>query len=186
VIRRTVAAVGAAVALVGLVALAVPSVTTSLPTDDAVVTVLAVVLLLGEVREIQRRRHTAFQYAETSDTELTLELPTPGDEFDRELSKVTMTRFNQIQRQHIRDEVREVAVETVQRRERCTEEEARELIREGAWTDDPFAVAFFTRRAPRISRRKRLRELVSSTPPFRRRTVAAIEAIHRLAEGTDE
>jgi len=186
VIRRGVAAAGVVLAVVGLVAVAVPSVTTMLPTDDAVVTVLAVVLLLGALREVQRRRHTEFEYTETSDTELTLELPTPGDEYDRELSRVTVTRFNQVQRQHLRDEVREVAVETVQRRERCTEEEATEMIQEGSWTDDPFAAAFFTRRAPAVSRRKRLRELVSSTPPFRRRAVAAIEAIHRLAEGTDE
>lgn len=185
-IQRSVAAVGAAVALVGLVALVVPSVTTSLPTDDTVVTILAVVLLLGAVREIHRRRQTTFDYTETSDTELTLELPTPGDELDRDLSRVTVTRFNQVQRQHIRDEIRAVAVETIERRERCSEEVAESMLQDGTWTDDPFAASFFTRRPPRITRRKRLRELLSSTPPFKRRAVAAIEAVHRLAEGGDE
>lgn len=185
-IRRTVTGVGVALAVLGLVAVAVPQITTALPTGDAVVTVLAVVLLLGALREVQRRRHTAFEYTETSDTELTLELPTPGDEFDRELSRVTVTRFNQIRRQQIRDEIRETTVETVQRRERCSEDEARAMVQNGTWTDDPFATSFFTRRPPRTSRRKRLRELFSSTPPFKRRAVAAIEATYRLAEGSDD
>jgi len=186
VIRRSVAAVGVALALVGLVAVVAPWLTTPLPTGDTVVTVLAVVLLLGAVREVQRRRRTEFEYTETSDAELTLELPTPGDEFDSDLSRVSVTRFNQVQRQHIRDEVREAAVETVTRREHCDEETAREMVRQGTWTDDPFATAFFTRRPPRTSRRAQLRELFSSTPPFKRRAVAAIEAVHRLAEGTDD
>jgi len=186
VTRRLTAAAGVVLALVGLVALAVPSVTTTLPTDETVVSILGGVLLLGAAREIQRRRDASFEYAETSDTEVTVELPTPGDDFDRRLETITVTRYNQLQRQSIRDDVREVAVATLQRRERCTEDEAQVMLDEGTWTDDPFAASFFTRRPPKTSARNRIRELFSSTPPFQRRAVSAVREVHRLAEGEDD
>ena len=183
---RWTAVLGGLLAVVGIAALVVPDLTTALPTDDTVVLALGAVLLLGAAREIQRRRHATFEYAETDDTELALELPTPGDEFDRRIGGMRLVRFDAVERQRVRDDVWEVALATIRRRERCSEAEAEEMLREGTWTDDPFAAAFFTRRPPQASRRRRVRELLSSTSPFERRAVRAVDAVYRLAEGEDE
>ena len=184
--RRWVTGLGVALGVVGLVALVVPELTTLLPTDNTVVFAVGLVLLLGAVREVQRRRRTPAGYAETDDRELTVELPTPGDDLDRRLDGVTLARSDAVKRQRIRDEIEAVAVATVQRREGCSETVAERRLREGTWTEDPFAAAFFTPYPPQVSRRKRLQEVFSSTPQFTHRARRAVEAVGRLADGEDE
>jgi hypothetical protein len=184
--RRITAALGAALGVLGLVAIAVPSLTTPLPTTDPVVLILGIVLLLGGARELQRRRSTSVEYAETPDTELAVELPTPGDEYDARFERLTLTRYNELEQKRLRDDTGDVVRRVIQRRERCSAEAAQRAMDEGTWTDDPFAAAFFTRRAPDAGRLSRARELLSSAPPFRQRAVRAVEAAYRLAEGDDE
>jgi hypothetical protein len=183
---RVTAALGAVLGLAGLVALAVPSLTTSLPVDEDVVLLLGIVLLLGAFGEIQRRRGTELEYADTPETERVVDLPTPGDDVDRRLDRMTLTRFNELERQRLREDVREAALATIQRRDGCSREVAERALREGTWTDDPFAAAFFTRRAPDVAPTSRVRALMSTTTPFERRAVQAIDAVHRLAEADDE
>lgn len=184
--RRWVTGLGVALGVVGLVALAVPALTTPLPTDDTVVFVLGLVLVLGAVREVQRRRHTPPGYAETGDAELTVDLPTPGEEFDRRFEGLTLARSDAVRRERVRDEVKAVALETIQRREGCSEAAAEHRLHEGTWTDDPFAAAFFSRHPPQVSTRERVQEILSSTPQFDRRARAAVAAVARLAEDDDD
>ena len=184
--RSVTAVLGALLGIIGLVAIAVPGLTTPLPTGDAFVLLVGVVLVLGAVGQIQRRRTTELRYAETPDAELAVDLPTPGDDLDRRLDRLRLTRFNEAQRHRLRDELGDVAVTTIQRRERCSPAEATEALEAGTWTDDPFAAAFFTGLAPDVGASARVRELLHRESPFKRRAIRAIEAIERLQEGEDD
>lgn len=184
--RSVTATLGVLLGVIGLAAIAIPGITTPLPTGDTIVLLVGGVLLLGALGQVQRRRHTEQTYAETPDAELAVDLPTPGDDLDRRLNRLKLTRFNEAARHRLRDDVGDVAVETIQRRERCSAEAAEESLSEGTWTDDPFAAAFFTGLAPRASASDRVRELLHADSPFKRRAVRAIDAVERLLEGDDE
>jgi len=184
--RRITATLGALLGVVGLVAVAVPQITTPLPTGEAFVVIVGVVLLLGAFGQIQRRRRTEVEYAETPDAELAVDLPTPGDEFDRRLDRLALTRFSEADRHRLREDVGEVAMTTLQRREGYSPEEAAEAVEAGTWTDDPFAAAFFTGRPPDADVTDRVRELLHRELPFKRRAVRAIDEVERLLGGDDD
>ncbi|ELZ30494.1 hypothetical protein C475_00080 [Halosimplex carlsbadense 2-9-1] len=183
--RSVTATLGVLLGVVGLAALAVPGITTPLPTGESFVLIVGLVLLLGALAQVQRRRHTELEYAETPDAELAVDLPTPGDDLDRRLGRLQLTRFNEGERHRIRDEISRVATETIRRRERGSAEAAERALDEGTWTDDPFAAAFLTGRVPQAPTTDRLRELFNRESPFKRRAVRAIDAVERLLE-TDE
>ena len=184
--RSVTATLGALLGIVGLVAIAVPGLTAPLPTGDAFVLVVGIVLILGAIGQIQRRRRTELRYAETPDAELAVDLPTPGDDLDRRLERLRLTRFNGAQRRRLRDEIGDVAVTTIERRERCSRAAAEDALDDGTWTDDPFAAAFFTGLAPEASPGARVREILHRESPFKRRAIRAIEALERLQEGEDD
>ncbi|WP_123538224.1 DUF7269 family protein [Halosimplex salinum] len=184
--RSLTAILGAVLGVVGLAAVAVPGIAAPLPTGDAFLALVGGVLLLGAVGQIQRRRRTEPEYAETPDAELAVDLPTPGDDLDRRLNRLALTRFSEAERHRLRDEIGDVAATTIQRRERCDEAEAERALREGTWTDDPFAAAFFTGLAPEANTTDRMRELLHSEPPFKRRAVRAIDAVEGLLEDDDD
>lgn len=179
---RISAVIGVVLGLLGLVALAVPEVTVGLPANDTIVLGLGAVLVLGGVREVWRRRNVEPGYAETPDTEEPVELPTPGAAFDRRMSRLSSLMYRANERQQIREEVSTVAVETVRRRFTYTEAEANAALREGTWTDDPFAAAFFTGRQPEADVVSRARELLRSGTAFQHRARRAVTELYRLAE----
>jgi len=180
---RVTTALGVVLGVIGLVALAVPSVTTVLPANDAVVLGLGAVLVLGGAREVWRRRETDPAYAETADTEEPVELPTT---FDRRLDRLTSVLYRGNVRHRVRDEVRDAAVDTLRRRFDYTEAEATRALREGTWTDDPFAASFFSHRPPDVGAVSRMRELARSGTTFQHRARRAVEELHRLVDSEDE
>ncbi|QLH81756.1 DUF7269 family protein [Halosimplex pelagicum] len=183
--RSVTATLGVLLGVVGIAALAVPQITTPLPTGDTFVLIVGLVLLLGAVAQVQRRRRTELDYAETPDAELAVDLPTPGDDLDRRLGRLRLTRFNEAERHRINDEIRDVAAATIRRRDRGSTEAAERALDEGSWTDDPFAAAFFTGRVPEAPTTDRLRELFDRESPFKRRAVRAIDAVERLLESDE-
>lgn len=184
--RRIVTVLGALLGVVGLVALAVPSLTTALPANEAVLLALGAVMLLGGLREVGRRRSTAVGYAETADAEVAIELPTPGDDFDRRLEGFSRLRANDLKHSQIREDVGVIAAETIQRREGCPRREAEEELRNGAWTTDPFAATFFTGGRPDTDWRTRVEALLTTDHPFTYKTKRIADELYRLAEGDDE
>jgi len=182
---RLSAVLGAVLGVLGLVSLAVPGVVAALPVNDFLVTGLGALLVLGGVRELQRRRSTERTYAATPDTEQAVELPTPGDEFDRRIEGLTGLRYRANQRNRLREAVLEVAVTTLRRRLDYTDGEARAALREGTWTDDPFAAAFLSGRSLDVGRLARARELLGRGTPFQHRARRAVAELHRIAEGEE-
>jgi MYXO-CTERM domain-containing protein len=185
-VRRTVALVGGAVALAGVVALAVPSLTTFLPATDPVVALLAALLVLGGIGQLQRRRSTEVTHAETDDIEVTIDLPTPGDDLDERIGSLRFLRNPVSERARIRDSVAETVVDTIQRRTGCSRERAIEHLQAGTWTDDPVAAAVFSDRAPREPLLDRLRRRFDDEPTFRRRLRRALAAADAMTEADDD
>jgi hypothetical protein len=183
--RRLVTVAGAAVALVGLIAVAVPELVLGLPVDRALVGILGGVLLLGAASGIQRRRNLTLEYAETADPEVAAEMPAPGDEFDDRLDKAVGMRNTRDLRIQIRQSLHGAAVETIRRRTGRDEAEAERALEEGTWTDDPFAVGFFTTQPVRLPGRTRLETFFDPTPRYRRRIDHVTDALYELVTGEE-
>jgi hypothetical protein len=179
------ATVGVVLGVVGLAALVVPEVTTPLPANEGLVLFLGGLLVLGGVRDVWRRRTAEPAYAEPSDVEQPVELPTPGREFDRRLGRLSNLVHRGNVRRRVREEMTEVATETLERRVGYTESEAETALEEGTWTDDPFAAAFFTGGPPETDPISRARELFRSGSSFQHRARRAADEMYRLAEETD-
>ncbi|MEF8851310.1 MAG: hypothetical protein V5A28_02670 [Haloarculaceae archaeon] len=180
--QRIAAVLGAALAALGLVALVAPGILGSLPTDRALVLVLGVLLVLGAVREINRRRKTERLYAETPDAEEVVELPTPGDAFDERFAHLSRTRYRVTERKRIREELGDLTEETLVRRQGLAPEEARAAMREGTWTDDPYAAAMFSADSPRIGTVARVREFFGSRSAFHHRVGQVADELARLVD----
>ena len=184
--KRIAAGLGVILAVLGLVALAAPGLLGSLPTDRAMVLLLGVLLVLGGLRELQRRRTTDREYAETPDTEAVVELPTPGDEFDERFDRLSMTRYRMTERERLREEVEDVAETTLVRRRGLSPEQARTAMYEGTWTDDPYAAAVFSGETPAVGRVDRVREYFNSRPSFVRRTGRVAAELAALVDDPQE
>lgn len=114
------------------------------------------------------------------------ERPVPGDEIDD-----LLRRLRPFSRQDVggsdatlRDRLERVAVRTLQRKRGCSRERARQLVREGRWTDDPVASAFLqpgvATPSPRDSRIDGFVAFVrseSARPAQVRRVIEAIDAL---------
>lgn len=183
--RRIATGLGVLLAVLGLVALAVPGLTAPLPVGDLAVSLLGGVLLAGAIREFQRRRATDAAVAETGDYETAIELPTPGDAFDRRLRRIAWVRGDRLERERVRNAIEDAAIDAIRRRWGCSRTEAERAVEAGSWTDDPFAAAFLTRDRPAVSPAALVRERLRTEPAFRHRAGRAVAAIDRLLEGED-
>jgi hypothetical protein len=180
--QRVAAALGTALAVLGLASLVAPGLLGRLPTDRALVLVLGVLLVLGGVREVNRRRTTERLYAETPDAEAVVELPTPGDAFDDRFSRLARTRYRVTERKRIREELGDLTEETLVRRQGLTPEEARAAMRAGTWTDDQFAAAMFSADSPRMGTVARIRELFGSRSTFHHRVRRTADELVALVD----
>ena len=183
---RLSAVVGVALGVLGIAALAAPGLTTGLPTDDALVTVLGAVLVLGGFREVQRRRSTDPSYAETADTEQAIELPTPGADFDDRLAAFSAQLYNAAERDRLRSQLADVAVATLRRRFDYAADEARAALDDRTWTDDPVAAALFSGTEPGDGPLDRVRSMFRPDAAFTRRARHAVDELYRIAEGERE
>jgi len=95
-----------------------------------------------------------------------------GDGLDEDVSRVDTT----VNRRHVRDHVREVAVEMLVDTRDCSPEAAAEMLETGSWTERPRARVFLGRDVPRLPLSVQLRDWASGEG-FRRRASATIEEI---------
>jgi hypothetical protein len=109
----------------------------------------------------------------------------PGEYVDRALARTAddaAGRQTRDHREHVRQRVRETAVRAYARHADVTEDEARDAVAAGAWTDDRMAAAFLgDERAPRYPLRERLRGWLHAGRSFRRRADRAAAAAYELA-----
>ncbi|MFW5938940.1 MAG: DUF7269 family protein [Halolamina sp.] len=178
--RRALAAVGAVSVLVGLFVSFQQEFAGAIPATWAFVLLLAIVAGVQAITTTLARRRTAIQEAETGDPERRYEAPTPGDELRETLRYArNRSRGRHRPRHRIRERVAEAAIGVLTDVEGCSEDEAREQIRTGEWTDDPIA-AWFLGEEIRLSPRQRARLFAAA--PFSQfaaafsRTVDEIDA----------
>ena len=104
----------------------------------------------------------------------------PGDDVDRKLAAAASG--STVAREELHDRAESAVVDALVRRRDCSRERARELLRDGEWTDDPDAAAFFAAEGyRRPSVRDRVRVLLGRESTFRRGFSRATAALWDLA-----
>ncbi|WP_435101929.1 DUF7269 family protein [Halarchaeum sp. P4] len=198
--RRLALSLGVASSVVGLLLLAAPSLASAVTLSGGLGT--ATVALVGVVT-LLIAAGSLFADAVRPSAEATLasddpEFPrpehrpayaSPGAAFTRRLAEVTWTDRREAEpatRLALRDDLRDLAVDVLSRRDGVTPDEAAAHLADGSWTDDPLAAAFFTDDVvPSLSLRQRLRGLRGSEPPFARRARHAVAALASHAGDAD-
>lgn len=179
--RRAVAA-AALLALLALAMVAYPPLAQYVPANQILIFAAGLGFLYFGLKTARERYRSEVDLAEVGDPETTPDLPTPGDEFDDRL--VEMYGFANYARKH-REELRErlsvAALDAIQRRRGCSREEAERVLAAGEWTDDPYAVGFFTGNVD-VTGVERVRLALSTEPRFQIRARRAALAIERLTE----
>jgi hypothetical protein len=179
---RLLAAFGVVLGVVGLIGVLAPGVVSGLPGGRGALVLVGAAILLQGVRVVNNRRRDRPEELETPDAEVTLELPTPGDDADADLRFLAEERrFDRERRRRIRDRMYAAAVEAVARRRGCSEEAARTVVEDGTWTDDPHAAAFFTNIQENGTLTDEIRYVIRNESVFARRARHAADAVHRLA-----
>lgn len=180
--RVVLLAVAVVTAVAGLAAAFVPGLTVGLPAE--------LPLLLGILAALAGvvRTRTWFRHGDVDYRPVERERPTgisaPGTEFDRMLRRAPErpTRGGNTRLIMIRQSLREAAIETLVTYQGHTEASARRALTEGTWTDDEYAIEFFT---TIDGGGGSLSESVTSTfygdTPFDRRAEHAARAIEALA-----
>ncbi|QLK26117.1 hypothetical protein HYG81_00350 [Natrinema zhouii] len=174
---------GAGLVLIGLAFVAVPELTGPLGLGESFVSLIGVIALLQGLRTVQSRRHSDVRQTELPTPERPQALPTPGEEIDATIDsgQVGYRREGR----ELRERLERAAIDALVLAEGLTEDEAREALENGTWTDDPWAAAQFTNTMPDWTPwRVRLRATLRRNRPRRARRAAA--EIARIAGVTDD
>jgi hypothetical protein len=184
-VRRALLAFGVGTGLAGLALAVFPGLAAGMGADRLFVLFVGVVAGVQAVLDLRARGRTRLRQAETGDPEAVFAPPRPGADVDAALSATGRgrDRYSRGHREEVRDRVWAAAVEALSRREDCSRDEAEVLLDRGAWTDDPYAAAFFGASVDAdLPLGVRLRDALSPETRFSRR---ARHAIDELAEVTD-
>ena len=177
-------AVGIAAAGMGVLMVVDPSFAALVGTGYAAVTMVGLLALVQGYRVVRSRRASDVIGAETPDVETVPTVPTPGEEFDELLASLRSgpRRKTIRQRSELQETLEELALTTVAHRENCSREAAAEYLRDGTWTGDPHAAAFFggsdVSRPPLVDR---LKLAASTESRFQHRARRTADAIARLS-----
>lgn len=184
--RELLAAAGAAAATLGVVMVVAPGVAADVGRGQLLVVLVGLLAGVQGVRAAMERRRSEVSAAETGDPETPPDLPAPGARFDERLASVgTYHPRTTAGRRDVRERLTEAAVATLSRREQCSEPVAREMLREGTWTDDPVARAFFSEEGRRsLPLREQLASVVEGRR-FDREAARVVDAIAAVEEGED-
>lgn len=191
--RALAAVVGVLAVGVGVATMVHPGVASEFSVDRTMVFGVGVLALVQSYRVVRDRRNTPVSAAETPDPETEQDLPAPGEDFDELLSRVRWRYAGRRRRnpgeratRRVRNRLERAAVSTITRKWGCTPEQAREALREGAWTDDPVAAAYFTGELHGVGLGRRIRLALAAETREQRRAARAAEAIAALSAADPE
>lgn len=175
---------GLVAAGVGLLLVFRPGLAAAIATGYAAVTLLGLLALVQFLRVARARRRSEIHLAGTDDVETVEPMPTPGDDFDRQVEELhSGPRVADVRRTNdLRETLATYAIDAIVEREHCSRDRAVEHLEAGTWTDDVHAATFLGgEEAPTPELRDRLRVAASrqSTAQFRLRRTA--DAIARTA-----
>jgi hypothetical protein len=187
--RRLLVSLGIAIAVAGIAMVVDPEIAAIVSADQVAVVVVGVLILIQGVRVVRARRKTTITEAETSDPESAMVLPTPGDDFDEGLAPYRRASARQPNnRGRLYKRLEQAAITAISWRRDCSRDEAIQQLRDGSWTEDRSAAAFFggEHEMASMSFGDWLRSLVSPETRFYRQARHAADAVLRLAEGDEE
>lgn len=168
----------------GIVLVFIPDVALALPFNLLLADVAALGAVILGVWTARTRYRTNPAWVQVPDIEFPLATPTPGDELDDLIYRLTRLREGTIEhRERIFERLREVAIAVIQQREKASPEEAANRLESGTWTDDERARAFFASegKGGRPSLRRRLKgRFMAIETAYERRLDAAVSALERL------
>jgi len=145
--RRAGIALGTIALGLGIVFLFAPGQAAAVPVTVLVVDVAAVVAVVLGLWAVRQRLKGGSRRISVPDVEFRLATPTPGDEIDEKVYRMTELREGTLEyREQIYERVRDVAVSVLRQRRDCSREEAEGLLERGEWTADDHAAAFLTSR----------------------------------------
>ena len=180
--RRAVAAVGFGALLVGFASLLLRA-TFGFSLNYTFVTMVGLLAAAQGLRYASARRGIETVETETGDPEQRYQVPTPGDDFDARLAGAGGWSLRGVsERRTIRERLHSAAVDALVIHDNCPIDEAERRIREGTWTDDPYAVDFLGDAPTRPPLGLRLRGLFSREPKYHRQVRHTVDAIVALQE----
>jgi hypothetical protein len=200
-IRKALAVLGIALAVGGFVMLFDRGLAARLSTTQTALIPIGALALLQAYRVVRGRMGTEIEIAETDDPETEQDLAVPGEDFDEWVDSLASSgglvgtgamgagagRDHVIRnRNRVRDRLEEAAVATISNKWGCSEERARQALHGGTWTDDPYAVAYFSGDPPEIGIRERVSYVFSGEGRYQRRANRAARAIAELSTADAE
>jgi len=143
-IYKTGLALGGVVLALGFALLYLASVGESLPIGLYVAQFAAIVGMIVAVFTVRNRYNASIRNVTIPEVEYPLSTPSPGDDLDEMLYRLTELRESTIEyRDQIREQVGEVGIAVIRQREECSREEAIEILQSGSWTENVTAANFF-------------------------------------------
>ncbi|QDX39829.1 hypothetical protein [Salarchaeum sp. JOR-1] len=179
--RRFALAAGVLAVALGVVFVVAPGFAGAFGANRTGVVALGVVALLLAVRGLNARRKTPRESASLSEVESRVTFDRPGAAVTDRARAAARGRMNRDAR-HVRDALRDVAVDVLTTYGEYTTEEAADALDAGTWTDDPHAAALFARTAPGRPLRLQIRDVFAGTAAFDRRVTRAAEELAALVE----
>jgi hypothetical protein len=181
--RRLVTLVGLAAVGLGLVSVVLRE-TFGFSLSYTFVTLVGALAIVQGIRAVSQRRQSEYAETETADPERRFQVPTPGDEFDEQVTgAVGWSLRNVSEQRDVRNRLHQTAVDTLVIHEHCSVAEAEANIEAGTWTDDAVAARFLSDDAPDLPLRTRIRELFRRESRFRQQVRHTVAAIATLQEG---
>lgn len=180
--RTVVVVLGGAAVVAGLAVAVRPSLAAGVSPTYIVVTLVGILALLQTIRAALARHRGERRQAALPEVERRRPFPTPGSTFDERLAALPRWPGRRADRHRgaIRNELREVAAETLVRYGGLAPTEAAEQVEAGTWTDDPRAAWFLAPDAGRgVPLTERFRDALGTEYAFARRariTVATLAA----------
>lgn len=135
---------GAALLAGGIVLLFAPTAASSLPFNLLVAELAALGAVGLAIWVVRTRYRAAERRTVVPDVELPLATPTPGDDVDDLIYQLTQLGEGRIEhRERIFERMEEIATTVLMEQQNCSEEAAKQQLRDGTWTDDALAAAYF-------------------------------------------
>lgn len=179
---RVVVAVGLGAVGFGLASVALRE-TFGFSLSYTFVTMVGVLAVAQGIRAVSGRRRGDTVETETGDPELRYLVPTPGDDFDDEVTGAGGWSLSSVSKQRdIRDRLHRTAVDALVTYGNYSAEDAVARIEAGTWTSDPVAASFLSDTAPAPPLRARLRQAIRRESRFHYRVARTVDAIQRVQE----
>jgi hypothetical protein len=143
-IRQAGVVLATTILTVGFVMLVTPDTAAIVPFNLGGANAVALVGFLLAIAVGRTRYNGETHWGVVPDVEYRLETPTPGDEIDDMIYRMTELREGVIEfREGIADRLEAVAVAVVMQRRQCSRDRAIDLLEGGTWTENTGAASFF-------------------------------------------